>query len=330
MNSSIRKRIALTFCLAPLAAAGITFAPSAFAQGYPAKVVRVVIPWPAGGSNDVVGRIVFQKVGESLGQQFVIDNRAGAAGTLGADAVAKAAPDGYTLMVHSTTHVGNATLYRKLPYDTLKDFVGVALLAAQPGALSVHPSLPAKTVKQFIALAKSHPGQINYSSSGNGSAPHLSMALFIQMTGVKLVHIPYKGGGPQVTALVGGETQASMATISTVLVHINDGRLRALAVTSGKRSATLPDVPTVAEAGVAGYEMSPWIGVFAPAGTPRDITQKLNAEAQKALRSADVARNLASQALDPWFATPEEFQARLKSDYDKYAELIKMTNAQVE
>ncbi|MBI4191487.1 MAG: tripartite tricarboxylate transporter substrate binding protein [Betaproteobacteria bacterium] len=307
-----------------LAAGGV------LAQPYPNKPVRVVIPWPPGGSNDVVGRIVLQKVGESLGQQFVIDNRAGAAGTIGADVVAKAPSDGYTLMVHSTTHVGNASLYKKLPYDTLKDFAGVALLAAQPGVLTGHPSLPVKSVSEFITLAKSNPGQINYSSSGNGSAPHLSMALFISMTGIKLVHIPYKGGGPQVTALMSGETQASLATISTVLTHINAGRLRALGVSSPKRSGVLPAVPTVAEAGVPGYEMNPWIAVFAPAGTPRDIINRLNAEVNKALRLPDVSQNLAGQALDPWFSSPEEFDARLKADYEKYAKLIKLTSAKIE
>ncbi len=202
------------------------------AQPYPSKPVRVVIPWPPGGSNDVVGRIVMQKVAEYAGQQFIVDNRGGAAGSIGADVVAKAPPDGYTIMVHSTSHVGNAHLYKKLPYDTLKDFTGVALLAAQPGVLAVHPSLPVKTVKDFIALAKAKPGTINYSSSGNGSAPHLSMALLVSMTGINIVHVPYKGGAPQVTALVSGETQASLATVSTVLVHVQSGRLRALGVSS--------------------------------------------------------------------------------------------------
>jgi tripartite-type tricarboxylate transporter receptor subunit TctC len=290
----------------------------------------VLIPWPPGGSNDVVGRIVFQKVAENLGQQFVVENRGGAAGTIGAELVAKAVPDGYTIMVHSTSHVGNASMYKKLPYDTLKDFTGVGLLATQPGALTVHPALPAKSVREFIALAKSRPGQINYSSSGNGSAPHLSMALFIAMSGIKLVHIPYKGGGPQVTALVSGETQASLATIATVLTHIHSGRLRALGVSSAKRSGTLPAVPTIAEAGVPGYEMNPWIAVLAPAGTPKAIVDKLGAEINKALKLPDVSQNLAAQALDPWIGTTEEFDVRLKADYEKYAKLIKLIGAKVD
>ena len=300
------------------------------AQTYPSKSVRVVIPWPAGGSNDVVGRIVMQKVAEFTGQQFVVDNRGGAAGSIGADVVAKAPADGYTIMVHSTSHVGNAHLYKKLAYDTLKDFTGVALLAAQPGALAVHPSLPAKTVKEFVALAKSRPGTINYSSSGNGSAPHLSMALLVAMTGINIVHVPYKGGAPQVTALVSGETQASLATVSTVLAHVQSGRLRALGVASAKRSGTLPDVPTIAESGVPGYEMSPWIGVFVPAGTPKDVINRLNTEINKALKAPDVSQLLASNALDALGGTPEEFDARIKVDYEKYAKLIKLTGAKVD
>jgi len=303
---------------------------AAMAQQYPSKTVRVVIPWPPGGSNDVVGRIVLQKVGELMGQQFIVDNRGGAAGSIGADVAAKAPPDGYTLMVHSTSHVGNAHLYKKLPYDTLKDFTGVALLAAQPGALTVHPSLPVKTVKDFIALAKNRPGTINYSSSGNGSAPHLSMALFVSMSGINIVHVPYKGGAPQVTALVSGETQASLATVSTVLVHVQSGRLRVLGVSSAKRTGTMPEVPTIAEAGVPGYEMSPWIGVFVPAATPRELIVRLNGEINRALKSPDVSQLLASQALDALGGTPEEFDARIKLDYEKYAKLIKLTGAKVD
>ena len=302
----------------------------AAAQNYPAKTVRVVIPWPPGGSNDVVGRIVMQKISESTGQQFVVDNRGGAAGSIGADLVAKAPPDGYTLMVHSTTHVGNAHLYKKLPYDTLKDFTGVGLLSGQPGVLTVHPSLPARSVKEFIALAKGSPGKILYSSSGNGSAPHLSMALFTSMTGIDLVHIPYKGGAPQVTALVAGEAQASLATISTVINQIHANKLRPLGVSSAKPSQSLPGVPTIAQAGVPGYEMSPWIGVFAPAGTPRPIVDRLNAEIGKALAQPDLQSKLMSQALDPWPTTPDEMNRQLKSDYEKYGKLIKLTGAKVE
>lgn len=303
---------------------------AAVAQAYPAKPVRVVIPWPPGGSNDVVGRIVMQRLGEALGQQFVIDNRPGAAGSIGSDVVAKAPPDGYTLMVHSTTHVGNAHLYKKLPYDTLQDFTGVAMLVSQPGALTVHPSLPVKSVKAFIALAKARPGQILYSSSGNGSAPHLSMALFISMTGIDIVHVPYKGGAPQVTALVAGEAQASLATVSTVIHHLRAGKLRALGVNSQKRVGVLPDTPTIAESGVAGYEMSPWIGVFAPGGTPKPVIDRLHAEIGKILGMPEVTRNLSNQALEPSVATVDQFNATIKADYEKYGKLIRLAGAKLE
>jgi tripartite-type tricarboxylate transporter receptor subunit TctC len=320
----------LLYAAAAALVASHSAAPIAFAQTYPAKSVRVIIPWPPGGSNDVVGRLVMQKLAQSLGQQFVVDNRAGAAGSIGAELVAKAAPDGYTIMVHSTTHVGNGTLYRNLPYDVVKDFSGVGLLSAQPGVLTVHPSLPVKSVKEFIALAKSRPGQILYSSSGNGSAPHLSMALFVSMAGIHIVHVPYKGGVPQVTALVSGETQSSLATISTVISHIRNGRLRPLGVSSAKPSKTLPGVPTIAASGVPGYEMAPWIGVFAPAGTPKNIVDRLNAEINKALGQPDIVQKLEAQALDPWPSTPEEFNGRLKADFEKYAKLIKLSGAKIE
>jgi tripartite-type tricarboxylate transporter receptor subunit TctC len=299
-------------------------------QAYPAKPVRVLIPWPPGGSNDVVGRIVMHKLGETLGQQFVIDNRPGAAGSIGSDVVAKAPADGYTLMVHSTTHVGNAHLYKKLPYDTLKDFTGVAMLVSQPGVLTVHPSLPAHSVKAFIALAKSWPGQILYSTSGNGSAPHLSMALFISMAGINIVHVPYKGGAQQVTALVAGEAQASLATVSTVIEQIRAGRLRPLGVNSLQRVAVLPDTPPISQAGVPGYEMSPWIGVFAPAGTPKVIVDRLHAEIGKILRMPEVTQNLSNQALEPSAASIDQFNAIIRADYEKYGKLIRLAGAKVE
>ena len=307
------------------------FAGVASAQQYPVKPVRVVIPWPPGGSNDMVGRVVVQKMSEAMGQQFVVDNRAGASGVLGSELVAKAPADGYTIMVHSTTHMGNAHLYgSKLNYDTLKDFTGVGLMSAQPGALTAHPSLPVKTTKEFIALAKSRPGQVLYSSSGNGSAPHLQMALLTAMAGIKLVHVPYKGGAPQVTALVAGETQVSFATIGTVINQIKAGRLKPLGVGSAKRTKQLPDVPTISESGVPGYEMSPWIGMFVPAGTPRAVIERLSTEMNRALALPDVVQKLEAQALDPWTSTPDEFNARLKVDYEKYGKLIRLTGAKIE
>jgi len=318
--------------VAAIALTALLYAPlAAMAQAYPSKTVRVVIPWPPGGSNDIVGRIVLQKMGEAMGQQFVVDNRPGAAGSIGADVVAKAPPDGYTLMVHSTTHLGNAFIYgKKLGYDTMKDFTGVGLLSAQPGVLTVHPSLPVKSTKEFLALARSRPGQILYSSSGNGSAPHLQMALLVSMAKLNLVHVPYKGGAPQVTALVSGETQVSFATIGTVINFIHQGKLRPLGVGTAKRVNALPDVPTISESGVPGYEMTPWVGMFAPAGTPKAIIDRLNAEVNKALKKPDIMDKLQKQGLDPWTSTPEEFDARLKADYEKYGRLIKLTGAKIE
>ena len=302
----------------------------AVAQNYPAKPVRVVIPWPPGGANDIAGRIVMQKVAEAMGQQFPIDNRGGAGGTIGADLVAKAAPDGYTLMAHSTTHVGNAHLYKKLPYDTLGDFAPVGLLTVQSAVLTVHPSLPVKTVRDFVALARARPGEILYSTAGNGSIPHLGMALLGAMTQTQYTHVPYKGGAQQVIALVAGESQASIATVASVVQHIRAGRLRALGLSATRRSSALPEIPTIAEAGVPGYDMSPWIAVFAPAATPRAIIDRLNAEINRALKLPDVVQNLSTQGLDPWPSSSEEFSVRLKTDSEKYERLIRMTGAKVD
>jgi tripartite-type tricarboxylate transporter receptor subunit TctC len=312
----------MAMCVMPLGYAA--------AQSYPSKPVRVVIPWPPGGGNDIAGRIVMQKMSEAMGQQFAVDNRGGAGGTIGTEYLAKQPADGYTLMVQSTTHVGNAHLYKRLAYDPLKDFTGVGLITSQALVLTVHPSMPTRTVKEFIALARARPGEILYSTAGNGSAPHLSMALLASMTGTKLVHVPYKGGGPQVIALVAGESQSSLAVIASVVQHVRGGRLRALGVSSLRRSASLPEIPPIAESGVTGYEMNPWIGVFAPAGLPRPILDRLNAEINKVLKLPEVERNLANQGLDAWSSTPDEFASRLKSDYEKYAQLVKLTGATID
>jgi tripartite-type tricarboxylate transporter receptor subunit TctC len=301
----------------------------AIAQAYPAKPVRVMIPWPPGGSNDVVGRIVFQKMTQNLGQQFVIENRGGASGTIGAELFAKSKPDGYNVMVHSATHVANAHLYKKLRYDTLNDFIGVTPLALQVGMLVVHPSVPANSVKELIALAKKRPGELAYASSGSGSFVHLTMAMLNTMTGTRMVHVPYKGGGPAGIAIASGETQAMIATIGSLIPHLSAKRVRPLGVTSEKRVAQYPDVPAIAET-VPGYEFTAWVGVFVPARTPRPIVDKLNAELQKALSAPEVTKILTSQTLDPMHMTPEQFAQRLKSDYDKYAKVIKESGAKLE
>jgi tripartite-type tricarboxylate transporter receptor subunit TctC len=300
-----------------------------FAQAYPTKPVRVIIVFPPGGSNDVVGRIVFQKLTEQLGHQFVIENRGGAAGTIGSELVANSAPDGYTLMVQSTTHVANAHLYKKLPYDVLNDFIGITPLAVQVGMLVVHPALPAKTGKEFVALAKKRPGEIIYASAGNGSYVHLSMALLASMMDLKMIHVPYKGGGPAGIAMVAGETQAMLATIGSLFTHIKNNKVRPLGVSSDKRAAQFPDVPAIGEF-VPGYEFTAWVGSFAPKGTPRPIVDRLNAELKKALADPGVASKLTAQTLDPMHMTPEAFAARMKADFDKYEKVVKISGARID
>jgi len=305
------------------------FALPSMAQPYPSKPVRVLIVFPPGGSNDVTARIAFSKMATITGQQFVLENRGGAAGTIGADLVAKSPPDGYTVMVQSTTHVANAHLYKKLPYDTLKDFIGVTTLARQVGVLLVHPSLPTKTGRELVALAKKRPGDLVYASSGNGSYAHMSMALFMSMAKINMVHVPYKGGGPANIALVAGETQVLLTSLGSVVNYINQGRVRALGVSSPERSKQFPKIPAIAEF-VPGYDFVGWVGCFVPAGTPRPIVDALNAALKKALEDPEISSKLLAQTLDPLYATPEQFAARLQSDYKKYAEVVKISGAKIE
>lgn len=322
MNSAIRWCVTALACL-------LLLPTMAAAQNYPEKPVRVVIVFPPGGSNDVVGRIVFQKVGELSGQQFVIDNRGGAAGQIGSEIVAQSPADGYTVMVQSTTHVANAHLYKKLNYDVLKDFIGVTTLARQVGMLVVHPSLPVKTGQELIALAKKRPGELVYASAGNGSYVHLSMALMTEMAGIKMIHVPYKGGGPAGVALVAGETQAMLATIGSLFTHIKSGRVRPIGVSTDKRVTQFPDVPAIGEF-VPGYEFTAWVGSFVPAGAPKAIVDTLNSLIGKALADPGVASKLSAQTLDPMHITPEQFAARLKADFDKYAKVVKISGARVD
>jgi tripartite-type tricarboxylate transporter receptor subunit TctC len=306
-----------------LAAAAVILLPhDACAQQYPSKIVKVVIPWP-GGSNDAAGRIVFQKVAESMGQPVVIENRAGASGTIGAAYVAKSAPDGYTVMVTSASHIANAHLYKNLPFDALNDFIGITPLTVQTGILIVHPSLPVKTVKDLIALAKAKPGSINYGSSGSATGTHLSAELFKYMTGIEMVHVPYKGGGPAVQALLGGQVQLNFATIVSVLPHVRSGKLRAVAVTTARRSPSAPDVPTIAESGVPGYDHAPWNGFLAPAKTPRPIIARLNEETARLLRAPDVQPVFTNEGAEPVGNSPEEFAAIIKSETAKWAKVIR-------
>ena len=301
----------------------------AWSQPYPSKPVRVIIVFAPGGGTDIVGRIVFQKVGEQLGQQFIVENRAGAAGMIGAEFVAKSPPDGYTLMVYTQTMIVNAHVYRKTPYDALKSFAGITPLTRLVSMLAVHPSLPARTTKEFIALAKARPGEIAYGSSGVGGVQHLATSSLASMAGLKLHHVPFKGGAPAVVALMSGEVQATITPIPEVVSHIKSGRLRAIAVSSAQRAAQFPDLPSIGET-VKGYDYSSWFGAFAPAGTPRTIVDRLNAEIRKAMADPAVAANLASQTLDPMPMSPEEFARLLKSDYDMLGPVVKAAGARVD
>ncbi|MDB5927747.1 MAG: hypothetical protein JWN13_6683 [Betaproteobacteria bacterium] len=300
--------------------AAIFMGSAADAQNYPVKPVRVITPWPSGGLTDVAGRLVFAKISESMGQQFVIENRAGATGSIGADAVAKAQPDGYTLMVHSASHLSNAYTYPKLPYDTFRDFAPIGLLVAQTGILVIHPSLPVKSIKELVALARARPEQLLYASSGGGSFSHMAFALLNSMTNTKMLHVPYKGGGPATTAVISGEAQMLAGSPAAVLTQLQANRLRALGVTSDTRLKQFPNVPTIAESGVPGYEFRGWVGVFAPAGTPKPIVDRLNAEIKKVLERPDNKLD----ALEPWYMTPEQLAVRMKSDYEKYGRIFKI------
>ena len=300
-----------------------------WAQSYPAKPVRVIIVFPPGGATDIVGRLAFQKVGEQLNQQFVIDNRAGASGTIGGAFVAKSAPDGYTLMVYSATLIANAHLYRKLPYDTMKDFVGITPVARLVGLLSVHPSMPVRAMKDLITLAKSRPDEISFGSAGAGAFQHLSTSLLANMAGIKMVHVPYKGGGPASIAIAGGEIQVLLTPISEILPHLKANRVRAIAVSSSTRTTQFPELPTIGET-VKGYEFISWMGTFAPAGTPRPIIDRLNAELKKAVADPSVAANLNSQSLDPMHMTPDEFAKLLRAEYDKYEHVVKLTGVRID
>ena len=298
------------------------------AQAYPSKAVRVVVVFPPGGSNDVTGRIVFGKMPELMGQRFVIENRGGAGGTIGSELVARSPADGYTVMVQSTTHIANAHLYKKLPYDVLKDFIGVTTLARQVGVLVVHPSMPVKSVKELVTLAKQRPGQISYAASGNGSYAHMAMALFVAMSGTRMLTVQYKGAGPGNIALIAGETQAMLTTLGSIGHAMKAGQVRALGVSSDTRSVQFPNIPTIAES-VPGYEFTGWVGCFVPAGTPKAIVDALNAALKKALELPDVASRLTDLTLDPMYMTPEQFAQRLQADYVKYDKVVKISGAKI-
>ena len=299
------------------------------AQGYPTRPVKIIVPFGPGGFTDVVARILQTQLGAALGQPIVIENKPGAGSTIGTAEVAKAKPDGYTLAMVSTTHVITPSIYKQMPYDALADFTPVMKLAEGPYVLVVHPSLPAKNVKELIALAKAEPGKIDYASSGNGSSQHLVGALFGQMAGVKLNHVPYKGSGQAMQDLVGGQVKVSFVGGPNAVPYLNTGKLRALGVTTRKRSADLPDIPSIEEAGVPGYDATLWLGLLAPPGTPADIVAKLRDGVTRALSSPESRKLVNSAGVDVAFSTPEEFAALMKSELERWGRVVRETGATV-
>lgn len=294
------------------------------AQQYPSKPIRLIVPFTPGGTTDILSRIVGQKLSSAMGAQVVIDNRPGAGGNIGAELAAKAAPDGYTLfMGPSGTLSVNPSLYTKLLFDPIQDFAPIALLAMVPSMLVVHPSLPVKSLKELIDYAKARPGQLNYGSSGAGGQPFLAVEYLKLMAGLNIVEIRYKGGAPLTTDLIAGQISLTITGIPTLLPHVKSGRLRALAVSSAKRSAAVPDLPTISEAGLPGYDATAWYGILAPAGTPKAIIAKLNAELNKGIKQPDVADRLDAEGVETVGSTPEEFAAFIKTESERWSKVIK-------
>jgi len=315
-------RIQATLCAGLLAFSG--FATAAF----PDKPIRLIVPFPAGGAADVMARGMAQRLGGELGQQIVIDNRGGAGGTTAAEAAAKSAPDGYTLFFGTMgTHAINAALYPKMRYDPVKDFAPISLTHITPRVLVVGPSVPAKNIAELIALAKSKPGSLTYGSAGNGSSSHLSGALFETLAGVNMVHVPYKGSSPLLVDVLAGRIDMTFDSYTVYEEHIKAGKVRVLGVTSRARMGALPQVPTIAESGLKGYDVSNWLGVLAPAGTPKDVLATLHAALGRAMATPALKQQLVALGIEPTFGTPEEFAALIRAELPKWAEIVKKSGA---
>jgi tripartite-type tricarboxylate transporter receptor subunit TctC len=319
-----------TALVAGVALAAIVAA-EAPAQSYPTKPIRLICPFPPGGTTDVVARIVAQGLTEAWGQQVIVDNRSGAGALIGTEMAAKSAPDGYTVLLGSiTTHAVNPALHKKLNFDPINDFAPVTLVVSSPQLLAVNPTVAAKSVKELIALAKAKPGQLNYASAGSGSSPHLTFELFKSATGVDIRHVPYKGTGPAITELVGGQVQAMITGVVALMPHVKSGKLRGLAVTSKARVAALPDLPTMIDSGVPNFDVSSWFGVFLPAGTPRAIVTKMNAQIRKIVEMPQVQKRLVDLGADPETNTPEQFAAYVKSEKARWGKVVQDTGARVD
>ncbi|HSQ04627.1 MAG TPA: tripartite tricarboxylate transporter substrate binding protein [Burkholderiales bacterium] len=316
----------ITAALAAVCIAG----PVAHAQQFPSKPVRIIVPAPGGGGTDIFARTIAHRLTERWGQQVVVDNRPGAGGIIGSDIVAKSVADGHTLLMAFTSHVTNPSLQSKMPYDTLNDFAPVSMVAVVPSVLVLHSSVPARSVKELIALAKRKPGALNYASAGSGSATHLSAVLFEAMAGVTMVHVPYKGGGPALNDVLGGQVSLMFGNMASTLPHIKSGRLHALAVTSARRTPAAPELPTVAEAGLPGYEATAWFAMLAPAKTPRTVVDKINTEVTGALRLADVKERLANQGADTVPSTPDELGEYIRAELAKWSKVIRLSGAKAD
>lgn len=327
---SSRAKYCLYGILAGISATPAIAADSGSLKDYPSKPIRVIVGLAPGGATDIVARGLAQKLTEGLGQSVIIDNRSGAGGNIGAALAAKAAPDGYTALIVSSTYTINPSLYRQLPFDPNRDLQAVTLIASSPFLLLVHPSVPAKNVKELIAVAKARPKELNYGSGGIGNSGHLAAELFSSIAGVALTHVPYKGAGPALIEAVAGHVQVIFSSIVSGMPFARSGRLRALAVTTSKPSAAMPDLPTVAESGVPGYDFSSWYGLLVPAGTPRPIVDKLNAESIRALKQADLRERLFNEGCEPVGNTPEQFASHIKSEMARWAKVVKASGMQAE
>ena len=322
-------RLVHALALGAMAATGLMGAP-AFAQAWPARPISLIVPFPAGGTTDVLARAVGLELSKSLGQPVVVESRPGAGATLGADFVAKSKPDGYTLLMGAVHHTIATSVYKKLPYDFQKDFAPVSTVALVPNVLVVNPAVPAKNVKELLALAKAEPGKLTYGSNGNGTGQHLIGAQFESMGGVQMLHVPYKGSGPLTTDLLGGQITMSFDTITPVLPHIKAGKLRALAVTTNKRSAALPDVPTLDEAGLKGFNLGTWFGVLAPAATPKDIVARLSTELARIVNSPEFRKKMDDIGAEPVGNTPEQMARQIAEDTERFARLVKDAKVAIE
>jgi len=309
----------------------LAYSTSAYAQqAYPSKPIRFISPFAPGGGNDIISRAVAHKLSENVKQQVIVDNRPGANGIIGTELAARSAPDGYTVVLIPSGHAVNASLHRKLPYDSIKDFTPITLVGSSPLILAVHPSLPVKNVKGLVAFAKARPGQLTYGSAGIGSSGHLGGALFEVLTGAKMVHVPYKGMSLAITDVIAGQVSLVFGTSASVMQHARSGRMRALATTGARRAAALPDLPTVAEAGVPGYEAGLWYGFVGPARIPPDIVRRLNSEIVSVLNSPEVRERLASQGVEATPTTPEEFGRLLVSDLERWAKVVQRAGIRLE